>query len=159
VVTYAVFDSPFAPFTPDQLANLNAQADAIYADFKQKVATGRKLPLATVDEIAKGRVWSGADAKTKGLVDQLGGVWDAGELARKLAKMDTKTPLVFKRYPREKGFFEAMNDIFGSTEAGARAMAGLTRLMDLPPVQTVLQSMADLPKGTFEYRATNIPRP
>jgi len=155
----ALFDSPLAPFTPDQLANLNAQADAIYADFKQKVATGRKLPLATVDEIARGRVWSGADAKTKGLVDQLGGVWDAGELARRLAKMDTKTPLVFKRYPREKGFFDAMNDLFGSTQAGARAMEGLVRIVNLPPIRATLEAMDALPKGGVELRAPNLPRP
>ena len=155
----ALFDSPLEPFTPDQLANLNAQADAIYADFKEKVATGRKLPLATVDEIAKGRVWSGADAKGKGLVDQLGGVWDAGDTARKLAKMDTKQPLVFKRYPREKGFFDAMNELFGSTEAGAQAMEGLVRIVNLPPIRATLEAMQSLPKGGVELRAPNLPRP
>jgi protease-4 len=155
----ALFDSPLEPFTPDQLANLNAQADAIYADFKKKVATGRNLPIATVDEIAKGRVWSGADAKTHGLVDQLGGVWDAGEAARKLAKMPTKDPLVFKRYPREKGFFDAMNDLMGSTEAGASAMEGLIKIMNLPPIHATLEAMQSLPKGGIELRAPNLPRP
>lgn len=155
----ALFDSPLEPFTPDQLANLNAQADAIYADFKEKVATGRNLPIATVDEIAKGRVWSGADAKEKGLVDQLGGVWDAGDTARKLAKMDMKQPLVFKRYPREKGFFDAMNDLFGSTEAGAQAMEGLVRIVNLPPIRATLEAMQSLPKGGVELRAPNLPRP
>ncbi len=155
----ALFNSPLEPFTPDQLASLNAQADAIYADFKKKVATGRNLPIATVDDIAKGRVWSGADAKAKGLVDQLGGVWDAGEAARQLAKMDTKTPLVFKLYPRQKGFFDAMNDLFGSTEAGASAMEGLVRIMNLPPIQATLRAMQSLPKGGVELRAPNLPSP
>jgi len=155
----ALFDSPLEPFTPDQLANLNAQADAIYADFKKKVATGRNLPIATVDEIAKGRVWSGADAKTHGLVDQLGGVWDAGETARTLAKMSTKDPLVFKRYPREKGFFDAMNDLFGSTQAGASAIEGLVRIIDLPPIRATLEAMQSLPKGGVELRAPNLPTP
>ena len=155
----ALFDSPLEPFTPDQLANLNAQADAIYADFKKKVATGRNLPIATVDEIAKGRVWSGADAKAHGLVDQLGGVWDAGETARTLAKMSTKDPLVFKRYPREKGFFDAMNDLFGSTQAGASAIEGLVRIIDLPPIRATLEAMQSLPKGGVELRAPNLPTP
>lgn len=155
----ALFDSPLEPFTPDQLANLNAQADAIYADFKKKVATGRNLPIATVDEIAKGRVWSGADAKAHGLVDQLGGVWDAGETARALAKMSTKDPLVFKRYPREKGFFDAMNDLFGSTQAGASAIEGLVRIIDLPPIRATLEAMQSLPKGGVELRAPNLPTP
>ncbi len=155
----ALFDSPLEPFTPDQLANLNAQADAIYADFKKKVATGRNLPIATVDDIAKGRVWSGADAKAHGLVDQLGGVWDAGNTARGLARMSMKEPLVFKRYPREKGFFDAMNDLFGSTEAGARAMEGLVRIIDLPPIRATLEAMQSLPKGGVELRAPNLPNP
>ena len=155
----ALFDSPLEPFTPAQLANLNAQADAIYADFKKKVATGRNLPIATVDEIAKGRVWSGADAKAHGLVDQLGGVWDAGETARTLAKMSTKDPLVFKRYPREKGFFDAMNDLFGSTQAGASAIEGLVRIIDLPPIRATLKAMQSLPKGGVELRAPNLPTP
>ncbi len=155
----ALFDSPLEPFTAEQLANLNSQADAIYADFKQKVAAGRNLPLATVDEIAKGRVWSGADAKSKGLVDQLGGVWDAGETARKLAKMDTKTPLIFKRYPREKGFFDAMNELFGSTQAGAQAVQALVRTVNLPPIRATLKALETLPKGGVEMRAPNLPRP
>ena len=67
----ALFDSGISPFTPEQLANLNQQADVTYADFTQKVAAGRKLPLAKVQDIAKGRVWTGADAQPRGLVDQL----------------------------------------------------------------------------------------
>lgn len=155
----ALFDSPLEPFTPDQLANLNAQADAIYADFKQKVAVGRNLPIATVDAIAKGRVWSGADAKTHGLVDQLGGVWEAGEAARKLAKMSTSEPLSFKRYPRQKGFFDTLNELFGSTTAGVRAIEGVVRIINLPPIRATLQAMQSLPNGGVEMRATNLPQP
>ncbi len=155
----ALFDSPLEPFTPDQLASLNAQADAIYADFKQKVAIGRNLPIATVDAIAKGRVWSGADAKTHGLVDELGGVWEAGEAARKLAKMSTSEPLSFKRYPRQKGFFDMLNELFGNTTAGARAVEGLVRVINLPPIRATLQAMQSLPKSGVEMRATNLPQP
>jgi len=155
----ALFDSPLEPFTPEQLANLNAQADAIYADFKQKVATGRNLPIATVDAIAKGRVWSGADAKTHGLVDELGGVWEAGEAARKLAKIPANEPLAFKRYPRQKSFFDALNELFGSTTAGARAIEGLVRIVNLPPIRATFQAMQSLPKGGIEMRATNLPQP
>ena len=50
---------------PSSGPTLNAQADAIYADFTQKVAGGRKLPLSQVQDIAKGRVWTGADAKPR----------------------------------------------------------------------------------------------
>src|SRR6185437_13196375 len=50
----ALYDSEFQPFTPDQLASLNREVDAIYADFTAKVAKGRKLPLAQVQDVAKG---------------------------------------------------------------------------------------------------------
>ena len=72
-----LMDSPLQPFTDEQWANLNHQADVIYDDFTQKVADGRKLPLDKVRDVARGRVWSGADAKTRGLVDGLGGFWTA----------------------------------------------------------------------------------
>ena len=49
----------------------------IYDDFLHKVAAGRQLPLAQVQDVARGRVWTGADAKTHGLVDGLGGFWTA----------------------------------------------------------------------------------
>ena len=53
----------------------------IYDDFLHKVAAGRKLPFEQVQAVAKGRVWTGADAKTQGLVDGLGGFWTAAGLA------------------------------------------------------------------------------
>jgi hypothetical protein len=86
-------------------------------------------------------------------------VWDAGEAARHLAKMSQKEPLVFKRYPREKSFFEAMNEFFGSSEAGARAMEGIVRIMNLPPIRATLEAMQSLPQGGVELKAPNLPRP
>jgi len=62
----ALMDSSIQPYNAGAMANLNAQADAIYDDFKHKVAAGRKLPLDKVQEIARGRVWTGADASSRG---------------------------------------------------------------------------------------------
>src|SRR5262249_55330565 len=69
----ALYNSECQPFTPEQLAALNREADMIYADFTAKVAAGRHLPLTVVQGIAKGRVWTGADAHERHLVDELGG--------------------------------------------------------------------------------------
>lgn len=149
----ALFNSPLEPFSADQLAALNAQADAIYTDFMHKVSVGRKLPFADVQDIAKGRVWSGADAKARGLVDELGGVWDAGEAARRLAHLPTKEPLVFKRYPEQKSFFDAMDDFFGSTAAGVRAMEGLYQVMSLAPVHAAIEAMRAAPSGAVELKS------
>ena len=152
-----LFDSALTPFTPDQWADLNHEADVIYADFTQKVADGRKLPLAKVQEIAKGRVWTGADASTRGLVDRLGGFWTALDAAKRLAGISQDTRVVFKRYPREKTFFEALNEMFGGTSASIRALQGLSTLMSAPPVRAVLQATDELPRNGIELRATNLP--
>jgi protease-4 len=153
----ALFDSGLSPFTPAQLANLNAQADAIYADFTQKVSTGRKIPLAQVQQIAKGRVWSGADAKPLGLVDQLGTFWNAVDVAKKLAGIAPGDQPAFKLYPRPTTFFGAVDEAFSSTAAGVRAMQGLDSVMRQPVAKSVLRAVDEAPHGGIEMRATGLP--
>src|SRR5262249_28034089 len=80
----ALFLSGITPWNNEQLGQVNRQADLVYADFTLKVSEGRKLPLSRVLEIARGRVWTGADAKERGLVDELGGFWTAVDDAKKL---------------------------------------------------------------------------
>jgi protease-4 len=154
----ALYDSEFQPFTPDQLASLNREVDAIYADFTAKVAKGRKLPLAQVQDIAKGRVWSGADGKAHGLVDELGGLWTATDAAKKLAGIAPGERVSFRFFPRQKGFFEVLSDLFGNSEAGARAVQGFVTLMNAAPVRAVVGAVGDLPRGGVELRATNLPQ-
>ncbi len=154
----ALYDSEFQPYTPDQLAALNREVDAIYADFTAKVAKGRKLPLAQVQDIAKGRVWSGADGKAHGLVDELGGLWTATDAAKKLAGIAPSESVSFRFYPRQKGFFDVLNDLFGNSEAGAHAVQGFVTLMNAAPVRAVVGAVSDLPRGGVELRATNLPQ-
>ena len=153
----ALFDSAVSPYTPDQWAALNEQADVIYADFTRKVAAGRKLPLAQVQQIAKGRVWTGADAKPRGLVDDLGGFWTAVADVRKLAGIGAGERVVFKRFPSQKGFFAALEEAFGGTVAGVRAMQGLTRIEQAPMARELIQAVSEAPRGGVEMRATNLP--
>jgi protease-4 len=82
---FAALNSPFTPYTPEQSQRLNALLDQIYGGFVARVAEGRKLPPATVAQSAKGRVWTGQQAKQLGLVDELGGLSDAIRVARDLA--------------------------------------------------------------------------
>jgi len=153
----ALMDSGLTPYTPDQWAALNREADTIYADFKQKVAKGRKLSLDRVQEIARGRVWSGADASSRGLVDQLGGFWTAADATKKLANIPANENVVFKRFPREKSFFQAINEAFSENSATARAMQGWVTIMNTPAVQAVVTTAQALPHGGVELRATNLP--
>ena len=154
----ALYDSEFQPYTPDQLAALNREVDAIYADFTSKVAKGRKLPLTQVQDIAKGRVWSGADGRVHGLVDELGGLWTATDAAKKLAGIAPSERVSFRFYPRQKGLFEALSDLFGSSQAGARAVRGFVTLMNAAPVRAVVGAVSELPRGGVELRATNLPQ-
>ncbi|HEX4834260.1 MAG TPA: signal peptide peptidase SppA [Trebonia sp.] len=80
-------------FTEDDWARVNAWLDAVYADFTRKVADGRRLPLDRVHELARGRVWSGADALANGLVDQAGGVRDAIDIARRRSGLAPGAPV------------------------------------------------------------------
>ena len=76
------------PFTDEQHAHVEAEADLFYTDFVERVAQGRKLSVEAVDAVARGRVWTGADALERGLVDELGGLRTAINRAKVLAGLD-----------------------------------------------------------------------
>jgi protease-4 len=88
-----------APFTPQQQANREAEADLFYADFVQRVADGRNLTTEDVEAVAQGRVWTGADALERGLVDELGGFRTAVRRAKVLAGLDPDTEVRVLSYP------------------------------------------------------------
>ncbi|NKZ05948.1 signal peptide peptidase SppA [Actinomadura latina] len=80
-------------FSDSEWERVNASLDQIYDDFTAKVAEGRDLSRERVHELARGRVWTGADAKDNGLVDELGGIDTALGLARKKAGLAADTPI------------------------------------------------------------------
>jgi protease-4 len=88
-----------APFTPEQHAQVEAEADLFYNDFVQRVAQGRHLSVEAVDAVARGRVWTGADALDHGLVDELGGLRAAVRRAKVLAGLDEDAKVRLVGYP------------------------------------------------------------
>src|SRR6516164_1712944 len=88
-----------APFTPEQRARREAEADLFYTDFVERAADGRKLSTEAVDDVARGRVWTGADALARGLVDELGGFRTAVRRAKILAGLDEDTEVRIVNYP------------------------------------------------------------
>jgi protease IV len=80
-------------FSYDERARLGAMLDRIYRDFVQKVADGRSMGYDDVHAIARGRIWSGADAVNNGLVDLLGGFRDAADIARQRAGLPSDAPV------------------------------------------------------------------
>lgn len=83
------FLSPFRPLEPFEKNVMQASIEKVYTDFVSKVAEGRKKSFVDVDSIAQGRVWTGADAKTRGLVDEIGGLREAVRSAAELAGLDS----------------------------------------------------------------------
>jgi protease-4 len=88
-----------APFTREQQALVEAEADLCYTDFVQRVALGRKMSTAAVDAVARGRIWTGEDAHDRGLVDELGGLRTALRRAKILAGLDEDADVRLLSYP------------------------------------------------------------
>ena len=95
---HAAMYSQLEPFSADEWALVNDWLDHIYADFTGKVAAGRGMTAERVQEVARGRVWTGADAIANGLVDQLGGLDKAVAIARRRAGLGAEAPL--RAFPR-----------------------------------------------------------
>ena len=88
-----------APFTPEQQAHREAEADLFYTDFVRRVAEARNLTADAVDRVAQGRIWTGADALEHGLVDELGGFRAAVRRAKVLAGLDEDGEVRVVSYP------------------------------------------------------------
>jgi protease-4 len=153
----ALLLSGLEPWTDAQLAEINQQADMIYTDFTRKVAEGRHLPLARVQEIARGRVWTGADAKERGLVDRLGGFWTAVEEVKRLAGMDPKARVTFRTYPQNRGFFGSVERFFEASAATVKALQGFNALMRSTPVRAIMRASEAAPDGRAQLRAADLP--
>jgi protease-4 len=108
--------------------------DDVYEDFLEKASKGRRMDKARVAELAKGRVWTGRQAEELGLIDELGGLQDAIDLACVMGGgLDPgKAPIM--EYPEAPSFMEAIEQAF---EDMALAQAALPE-----PVGTLLRHPA-----------------
>ncbi len=136
---YADAFSPTEPFTAPQRAAFAASMDRTYEEFIARVSTGRRLPVARVREIARGRVWTGAQGKALGLVDELGGVTEAIAKARTLAKIPADRSVRFKRFPTPKSPWEALSDMFGVQSEAAQALIAIGGVMADPQAEAVMR--------------------
>jgi protease IV len=95
-------------YSPGEWDKLQAFLDRAYDDFTAKVAAGRGLALDTVLAVAKGRIWTGDDAKGLGLVDELGGYLTALQLVRDAIGRPADAPLRIKPFPRPPSFLDRL---------------------------------------------------
>ena len=129
-------------FTPEQKAAFAGWMDRIYAGFVERVATGRKLPVERVREIAKGRVWTGAQAVKLGLVDKLGGFQTALAEARRLGGIGGGQ-VTLKRFDKVSPF-ESLGRLFGRSQTAVRTMAALAWVMGDPRAQGMVDAAVRL---------------
>ena len=127
-------------YTPAEWERFEAWLDRVYVDFTSKVADGRKLPKEKVLEIAKGRIWSGQDAKNLGLVDELGGYDTALKLAKKAAGVAEGEDVKLAVYPRPKTFYQSVIERRGPDNSDKEAV-GQTLAKILAVVQPVARQL------------------
>jgi protease-4 len=115
--------------------------ERIYTDFRSKVAEGRKLPKEKVLELAKGRIWSGEDAKALGLIDEVGGYGVGLKLAKQAAKIPEAEDVSLKVFPARKELLEKLLE--GPAESSEKAaVAAWVRVTEaLRPVIRKLQAL------------------
>lgn len=100
--------STFQPPTAAQRTAINRELDIVYAAFTRQVAEARNLDASRLDAAARGRVFSGVDAKQAGLVDDLGGLQLALNIAKAKAGIDEARRVEIRRYPDESDRWQMM---------------------------------------------------
>ncbi len=148
----ADMDSPFHAFTPEQLAKQNQLLDDIYNHFKGLVADGRKMSDEKVEDIAKGHVYTGKQAKDIGLVDELGGLDTAIRRAKEAMGLKADDQIEIDEIPHEPTLSELLHSVLLNKDEDSddalmrgrswlgRDAANATLLMALRPVLGTLLS-------------------
>ena len=122
---FAEIYSPVTRFSDDERAKMQEHIDAIYELFLRKAAEGRGTTRDAVHEVAQGRVWTGRQAKERGLIDELGGLFLAIALAKEQVGLEAGEDVELVIYPRPKSLFELVSQGLASakTAAGFGALA------------------------------------
>lgn len=130
-----MFDG-YRDYSPEEWSRFEAWLDRVYADFTSKVAEGRKLPIEKVQQIARGRIWTGEDAKALGLIDEVGGYPVALKLVKQAIKIPESEDVELRVYPRQKTRFEQIAAMLegderenSESQAAARLLTGLQPLI------------------------------
>ena len=154
VGTNAGMYSTFQPPTAAQRAIVSRELDTVYREFTRQVGEARKLSGGRLDDAARGRVFSGVDAKRAGLVDELGGLQLALSIAKAKAGIDETRRIEIRRYPDDHDRWQRILDrVFrlagvnagpavrlprevreALTKVGIVARPGNVRLPPMPPL-------------------------
>lgn len=144
---YALAYSAATPWSETQQAAYERLAEDVYDDFTARVAEGRDLPLARVETLARGRIWTGAQALDLGLVDRIGGLTDAIAAARELGGVGADETVTLRAYPAEPSVIEAIQALFGVSAETAETLAQIRVLMDTPQAQALMEANRAISAG------------
>jgi protease-4 len=100
--------SAYRPWSAEERQRIRAILGGFYDQFVEKAAQGRKRKAEQIEAVAQGRVWTGAAAAGNGLVDRLGGLAEAIEVARERAGVPKQAALVLLQLPERKGLLETL---------------------------------------------------
>ena len=146
-------------YSPAEWKRFEDWLDRVYVDFTSKVADGRKLPKDKVLQIAKGRIWSGQDAKNLGLIDELGGFDTALKLAKKAAGIPESDEVKLVVFPHKKTLIESIMQREGPDNSEREgASAALARMLrTIQPVAHELHA-AGLDRGDSKDQGDDVLR-
>jgi protease-4 len=113
----ADINSPFSKFSPDQRAKVGDYMQTFYRTFITKVAEGRHSTPERIDALGQGRVWTGAQAKDRGLVDMLGGLATAIDVAKQRAHIPADEDVEIVEYSPRRSLYEAISELGRSSSA------------------------------------------
>jgi protease IV len=136
------------PKTKEELAIAQKSVNQIYEEFLDRVADGRKMPKAKVNEIAQGRVWSGAEAQKIGLVDEMGGLEKAIDYAAAQAKLGKDWSVV--EYPDAESITERLIKRLSGEE--------LAQLRSKSAPGTLTRELQKLQADLADFQSLNDPR-
>ena len=116
--------SPFDRFEPAHRERLQAYTQDFYDNFVAKAAASRKTTADRIDAVAQGRVWTGRQARERGLVDALGGLDEAVRIAKERARIPPDEEVELVAYPSRRSLFEALSDPFGGGNLNVWSLLG-----------------------------------
>jgi protease-4 len=142
------------PLTAQETARMERDIDQVYQSFLEKVSESRGMTIDEVDGLAQGRVWTGRDALDRGLVDVLGGLSDAVDLAAARAGLAPGTFRV-RELPRPRSFLERLAGTMETRMHGFARSLGFgmdPRLEALVAEMGALQRLSGSPQARMEAR-------